>query len=76
MPTNAMVFNQASTILNAINAQATGAASIGMVNTSDFVSVANTVLRTGYDAVFNAINQVLSRTIISTRPYTRKIQRG
>lgn len=72
MPTNAMVFNQASTILNAINAQATGAASIGMVNTSDFVSVANTVLRTGYDAVFNAINQVLSRTIISTRPYNRK----
>lgn len=72
MPTNTMTFNQVATLLNAIQQQATGQTGIVATNTSDFVSVANTVLQTGYDPVMNAINQVLSRTIFSIRPYTRK----
>lgn len=72
MPTNTMTFNQVSTLLNAIQQQATGQTGIVATNTSDFVSVANTVLQTGMDPVLNAINQVLTRTIFSIRPYTRK----
>jgi hypothetical protein len=72
MPTNTMTFNQVATLLNSIQQQATGQAGLTATNTSDFVSVANTVLQTGYDPVMNAINQVLTRTVFSVRPYTRK----
>lgn len=69
---NDMTFHQSATILNAIQQQVTGQASIAPVDLQGFVSVAQTVLKTGYDPVINAINQVLSRTIFSTRPYRRK----
>lgn len=72
MATNIMNFNQVATLLNAIQQQATGQTGIVATNTSDFVSVANTVLQTGYDPIMNAINQVLSKTIFSIRPYSRK----
>lgn len=72
MPTNTMTFNQVATLLNSIQQQATGQAALTATNTSDFVSVANTVLQTGMDPIMNAINQVLTRTIFSVRPYTRK----
>lgn len=72
MPTNTMTFNQVATLLNSIQQQATGQAALTATNTSDFVSVANTVLQTGMDPVMNAINQVLTRTIFSIRPYSRK----
>ena len=72
MPTNTMTFNQVATLLNAIQQQATGQTGIVATNTSDFVSVANTVLQTGMDPLMNAINQVLTRTIFSVRPYSRK----
>lgn len=69
---NNLTFTQISTILNSINAQATGRNDMVVTNTSEFVSVANTVLLSGYDNVINAISQVLSRTIFSIRPYNRK----
>ena len=69
---NTMSFEQVATVLNSIQQQATGQASLTATNTSDFVSVANTVLQTGMDPVMNAINQVLTRTIFSVRPYNRK----
>lgn len=69
---DAMTFNQAATLLNAIQTQATGQAALTATDTSDFVSAAQTTLKTGYDPVINAINQVLSRTIFSIRPYNRK----
>lgn len=72
MPTNTMTFNQVATLLNAVQQQATGQTGIVATNTADFVSVANTVLQTGYDPVMQAINQVLTRTIFSVRPYSRK----
>lgn len=68
----ALSFNQLATVLNEINAQATGAKGIAPVDYSSFVSVAQTTLLTGYDNVINAVSQVLSRTIFSIRPYTRK----
>ena len=74
MAVNTLTFNQCSTLLNAINAQATGRAGAAPVNTSEFVTVAQTTLMTGYDNVINAISQVLSKTVFSVRPYNRKFK--
>lgn len=71
---NNLSFNQLSTVLNSIVSQATGVSQIAPTNTSEFVSVAQTALKTGYDPVINAISQVISRTIFSNRPYSRKFR--
>lgn len=72
MPVNDLTFNQLSTVLNSVVSQATGKAALTATNTGEFISVAQTALKTGYDPVLAAISQVLSKTIFSIRPYTRK----
>jgi hypothetical protein len=72
MPVNDLSFNQLSTVLNSVVSQATGKAALTPTNTGEFVSVAQTALKTGYDPILSAISQVLSRTIFSIRPYSRK----
>lgn len=72
MAVNDLTFNQLSMVLNSIVQQATGQQAHQVTNTAEFVSVAQTALKTGYDPVLQAISQVLSRTIFSIRPYTRK----
>lgn len=72
MAINEMGFNQLSTVLAAITSQATGAAVVAPVDTASFVSVAQTALKTGYDPMMSAVSQVLSRTIFSVRPYSRR----
>lgn len=72
MAVNALTFNQLATVLNSIVSQATGKATITPTNTGEFTSVATVALSTGYDPLMTAISQVLSRTIFSIRPYTRK----
>lgn len=74
MPVNNLTFNQLSTLLNGIQSQVTGASAIAPVNTSEFVSVAQTVLKTGADPVMSAISQILGRTIFSVRPYSAKFK--
>lgn len=75
MAVNDMTIEQVSTVLNAIVEQATGKQpTIQVTDTSSFVTVAQTALKTGYDNVLNAISQVLSRTIFSVRPYNRKFR--
>ena len=71
---NDLTFNQLSTVLTSITNQATGVNNIAPVDTSSFVSVAQTALKTGYDPLTTAISQVLSKTIFSVRPYTRKFK--
>lgn len=71
---NDLSFNQMSTVLTAITNQATGVNNIAPVDTSSFVTVAQTALKTGYDPLTTAISQVLSKTIFSVRPYTRKFK--
>lgn len=66
-------FNGAA-ILNEIVAQATGKNPITAVSTADFVSIANTANGIATDALLGAITQVLSRTIFSIRPYSRKFK--
>ena len=72
MAVNSLSFNQLATVLNSIVSQATGKTAITPTNTGEFTSVANVALSTGYDPLMTAISQVLSRTIFSIRPYTRK----
>ena len=74
MAANVLTYNAIGTILNQIVTQATGKAVITPTNTSEFTAVAQTGLLAGYDNLMGAISQVLSRTIISTRPYSRKFQ--
>jgi hypothetical protein len=72
MAVNDLTFNQVSTLLKSVAEQATGKAALAALNTSEFVSVAQTELKTGYDPVLQAISQTLSKTVFSIRPYTRK----
>jgi hypothetical protein len=72
MSVNTLTFEQISTVLNSIVKQATGQASITATTTGDFVSVAQTALSAGNDAVMNAVSNVMSRTIFSIRPYSAK----
>lgn len=74
MAANALTFNDIAIVLNQVVTQATGQAQITPTNTSDFVAVANTGLQAGYDNLMGAISQVLSRTVISTRAYSRKFR--
>lgn len=74
MAANVLTYNAIGTILNQIVTQATGKAVITPTNTSEFTAVAQTGLLAGYDNLMGAISQVLSRTIISTRPYSRHFQ--
>ena len=71
MAANALTYNAIGTIVSQIVSQATGKAVIAPVNTSDFITVANMGLQAGYDNLMGSISQVLSKTIISNRPYTR-----
>lgn len=61
-------------VLNEIVNQATGNKTISVVPTGSFTSVATTALGLGIDPLLNAISQVLSRTIFSIRPYSRKFK--
>lgn len=71
---NSLTQNQLYTVLNSIAAQATGNTGLTATDTSSFVTVADVTLKSGYDNVISAISQVLSRTIFSNRPYTRKFR--
>lgn len=71
---NDLSFDQLSTVLTAITNQATGVSNIAPLDTASFVSTAQTALKTGYDPLTTAISQVLSKTIFSVRPYTRKFK--
>lgn len=67
---NNLSIDDIATVANAVLANAQGGTATA--NTSDFVTIAQLALKTGYDPLSTAISQVLSRTIFSYRPYTRK----
>ena len=71
---NDLSFDQLSTVLTAITNQATGVNNIMPIDTASFVTVAQMALKTGYDPLTTAISQVLSKTIFSVRPYSRKFK--
>lgn len=74
MGVNDLSFNQLSTVLNSIQNQATGKANLTATTTADFISVAQSTLKQGYDPVLSAISQVLGKTIFAIRPYNAKFK--
>lgn len=68
---NDMIVYQASTVLSSLVQQATGQKVITPSTPGEFVSVATTALKTGYDPILNAMSQMWGRTIFSVRPYSR-----
>lgn len=61
---------QAATLLNAIVAQQTGQTALTPItNLDEFISVAETALKTGRDTVINAISQVWRDTVFAVRDY-------
>ena len=69
MAVNSMSFDQSATMLNELNSQMTGSKPLAIVDESQFVRVATTLLQTGYDQLGTAIGQVLSRSIHGARLY-------
>lgn len=69
MSVNEMKFEQSAALLTSLVEQATGQTPLTPTNEAEFVSLAQTTLRTNYDVMATAISQVLSRTIFSSRPY-------
>ena len=62
-------------LINAIAAEATGQQStLQAVDTSTFVSVGETILRTGTENTLNAISVVLGKTFMAVRPYEAKFR--
>lgn len=72
MAVNDLTITDVGTILTSIAKQATGASALSVNNTKDFITVAQTTLKVGYDPLIASISQVLSKTIFSIRPYYRK----
>lgn len=72
MAVNNLTFEQSAALLTDLYEQATGQKVLSPVDTATFTTVAQTVLKTGYDTVIESISQVLNRTIFSIRPYTAK----
>ena len=63
------------TLINAIAKEATGQeAALQAQDTSSFVSVGETILRTGTENTLNAISVVLGRTLMAVRPYEAKLR--
>lgn len=67
-------FYQAATLLTDVVQQATGRQVMKPTNVGEFVSVATTALRGGYDPIMRALTQMWGRTIFAVRPYTAKLR--
>lgn len=72
---NDMIVYQAAAVLNELQHQATGASPLAITNAAEFVSAAQTALKTGYDPIVNAISQVWGRTVFSVRDYSAPFAR-
>lgn len=61
-------------LMNLLVKEATGQQSITVVDASTFVSAGELVLSTGMENVYNALNIVLGRTLVASRPYTANLK--
>ena len=61
-------------IVNSVARQATGQDNLVATDTSSFVAVGETLLRTAAENTLSAISTVLSTTIFSDRPYAAKLR--
>lgn len=72
MSVNQLQIEDIYQILNSLHTQATGRSAIAPTDTSEFVSMATATLAAGTDPVYNALMQMVGRTIFSVRPYNRR----
>lgn len=72
MSVNQLQITDVYQILNSLHTQATGRSALAPTNTSEFVSMATATLAVGTDPVYNALMQMVGRTIFAVRPYDRK----
>lgn len=61
-------------LMNEIVSEATARTDLDVVDTTSFVAVGETLLRTGTEQTLGAISTVLGRTIFSVRPYKGKLE--
>ena len=62
-------------LINAIAKEATGQEStLQAIDSSSFVSVGESILRTGTENTLNALSMVLGRTFMAVRPYEAKLR--
>ena len=61
------------TLINSLVKQITGQQSITAIDTSSFVSAGELVMSYGMENVYNAINALIAKTIIASRPYDAKL---
>lgn len=74
---NSYTFDQISTILNTIVADAQGrTANIATTprTTADFVTMAQTALSAGTDPIMHSITQLINKSVFAYRPYNRKFK--
>ena len=72
MAVNNMSIEQAYALVAELHDQATGQKAVAPVDLSSFISVAQATLAAGYEPVLNAISQVIGKTLVAVRPYSRK----
>ena len=71
---NTDMFYQAATLLTDVVQQATGQQVMTPTNVGEFVSVATTAVRNGYDPIMKALTQMWGRTIFAVRTYSAKLR--
>ena len=75
MPGRVLTPQDCYALINAISAELTGQApSLVAEDTSSFVSVGESILRSGTENTLNALGLVLGRTMIAVRPYEAKLK--
>lgn len=72
MSVNTMATEDVYALLNSLHSQATGKTALTPTTPADFISMATTTLQAGTDSVYNALMQIIGRTIFSSRPYAAK----
>lgn len=72
MSVNQMNIEDVYAILNSIHQQTALGQPVAGIDTSAFVSVANTMLQQNTDVVYKALMNTIAKTVFSTRPYSRQ----
>lgn len=73
MPGRVLTPTDCHAIVNGMVAQMSSGVGVVAVNSSNFVSVGETLLRAGTENVLNALSLVLGKTLVATRPYKAKL---
>ena len=71
---NSLEVRDVYALMNQVVSEATGRTDLSVVDTSSFISVGETLLRTSAETTLNAISTVLAKTIFSVRPYKSRLE--